>query len=156
MQPMTEALIRDLQLAPHPEGGYFRRVYESAKRTEVNGIERPALTPIKFLLPEGVVTRWHRVGATEVWDWHDGSPMELSVFDPDQRTLTRVQLDTSARGGQSNQVVPAGIWQSARTLGAYTLVDCSVSPGFSWQGFELMQSGSEVARTLREAGGKVA
>ena len=83
------------------------------------------------------------------------------MFDPEQRTLTRVQLDTSARGGQSNQVVPAGIWQSARSLGEYTLVDCSVSPGFSWQGFswqgfELMQSGSEVARTLRDAGGKVA
>ena len=72
-----------------------------------------------------------------------------------------MQLDTSARGGQANQVVPAGIWQSARSLGEYTLVDCSVSPGFSWQGFswqgfELMQSGSEVARTLRDAGGKVA
>lgn len=156
MPSMTDTLIRDLQLAPHPEGGYFRRVYESAKRTEVNGIERPALTAIKFLLPEGVVTRWHRVDATEVWDWHDGSPMELSMFDPDQRTLTRVQLDTSVRGGQSNQVVPAGVWQSARSLGVFTLVDCSVSPGFSWQGFELMQSGSEVARTLREAGGKVA
>jgi predicted cupin superfamily sugar epimerase len=153
---MTEALIRDLQLAPHPEGGYFRRVYESTKRTEVNGIERPSLTAIKFLLPEGVVTRWHRVDATEVWDWHDGSALELSMFDPEQRTLTRVQLDTSARGGQSNQVVPAGIWQSARSLGTYTLVDCSVSPGFSWQGFELMQSSSDVARTLREAGGKVA
>ena len=83
------------------------------------------------------------------------------MFDPEQRTLTRVQLDTSARGGQANPVVPAGIWQSARALGEYTLVDCSVSPGFSWQGFswqgfELMQSGSEVARTLRDAGGKVA
>ena len=88
------------------------------------------------------------------------------MFDPEQRTLTRVQLDTSARGGQANQVVPAGIWQSARSLGEYTLVDCSVSPGFSWQGFswqgfswqgfELMQSCSEVARTLRDAGGKVA
>ena len=78
------------------------------------------------------------------------------MFDPEQRTLTRVQLDTSARGGQSNQVVPAGVWQSARSLGEFTLVDCSVSPGFSWQGFELMQSGSEVARTLRDAGGKVA
>ena len=83
------------------------------------------------------------------------------MFDPEQRTRTRVLLDTSARGGQANQVVPAGIWQSARSLGEYTLVDCSVSPGFSWQGFswqgfELMQSGSEVARTLRDAGGKVA
>ncbi|UOV04735.1 cupin domain-containing protein [Pseudoxanthomonas sp. F37] len=156
MHPRADELIRTLQLAPHPEGGHFRRVYESAKRTEVNGIERPTLTAIKFLLPAGVTTRWHRVDATEVWDWSEGGALELSMFDPEQRTLTRVQLDTSARGGQANQVVPAGIWQSARSLGDYTLVDCSVSPGFSWQGFELMQSGSEVARTLRDAGGKVA
>ncbi|MGR4874913.1 cupin domain-containing protein [Pseudoxanthomonas sp. LARHCG66] len=156
MHPRAEELIRTLQLVPHPEGGHFRRVYESTKRTEVNGIERPTLTAIKFLLPEGVVTRWHRVDATEVWDWHEGSAMELSMFDPEQRTLTRVQLDTSARGGQSSQVVPAGVWQSARSLGHFTLVDCSVSPGFSWKGFELMQSGSDAERTLREAGGKVA
>jgi len=156
MPTRADDLIQTLQLMPHPEGGYFRRIYESAKRTEVNGIERPTLTAIKFLLPAGVTSRWHRVDATEVWDWSEGGAMELSLFDPEQRTLSRVQLDTSARGGQSNQVVPAGIWQSARSLGDYTLVDCSVSPGFSWKGFELMQAGSEVARHLLDAGGRVA
>lgn len=156
MHPRVEELIRTLQLAPHPEGGFFRRVYESAKRTEVNGIERPTLTAIKFLLPAGVTTRWHRVDATEVWDWHEGAPMELSMFDPELRALSRAQLDTSARGGQSNQVVTAGVWQSAKTLGDYTLVDCTVSPGFMWKGFELMEADSEAARHLREAGGKVA
>lgn len=156
MHPRTEALIQTLQLAPHPEGGYFRRVFESAKRTEVNGIERPTLTAITFLLPQDVVTRWHRVDATEVWGWHEGSPMELSMFDPETRTLSRAQLDTSARGGQCRQVVPAGVWQSARTLGDYTLVDCTVSPGFAWKGFQLLEAGSDVAHQLREAGGKVA
>lgn len=156
MHPRADELIGRLGLAPHPEGGFFRRVHESAKRTEVNGIERPMLTAIAFLLPGGVVTRWHRVDATEVWSWNEGGALELSMFDPDLRALTRVQLDTSARGGQSTQVVPAGVWQSARSLGDYTLVDCSVSPGFSWRGFELLQGGSDVARLLREAGGKVA
>ncbi|MEL1263776.1 cupin domain-containing protein [Pseudoxanthomonas putridarboris] len=156
MHPRTDELIRTLQLAPHPEGGYFRRIYESAKRTEVNGIERPTLTAIKFLLPRDVVTRWHRVDATEVWDWHEGSPMELSMFYPDTRTLSRAQLDTSARGGQQTQVVPAGVWQSARSLGDYSLMDCTVSPGFVWKGFQLLEENSEVAHQLREAGARVA
>ena len=154
MPTRADELIQTLQLMPHPEGGYFRRIYESAKRTEVNGIERPTLTAIKFLLPAGVTSRWHRVDATEVWDWSEGGAMELSLFDPEQRTLTRVQLDTSARGGQANQVVQAGIWQSARSLGEYSLMDCSVSPGFVWMGFQLLEESSEVADQIRAAGAR--
>lgn len=156
MHIRAEELIRTLQLSPHPEGGYFRRVYESTKRTEVNGLERPTLTAIKYLLTAGVTSRWHRVDATEIWDWQEGSPLELSMFDPEARTLSRAQLDTSARGGQQAQVVPAGVWQSARSLGDYSLMDCSVSPGFVWKGFQLLEENSEVARQLREAGARVA
>ncbi|KAF1721072.1 cupin domain-containing protein [Pseudoxanthomonas wuyuanensis] len=155
MHPRVEELIRTLELAPHPEGGYFRRIFESSKRTEVNGIERPTLTAIKFLIPAGIVTRWHRVDATEIWDWHEGSPLELSMFDPETRSLSRTQLDTSARGGQQAQVVPAGIWQSARSLGEYSLMDCSVSPGFVWMGFQLLEERSEVADQIRAAGARV-
>lgn len=156
MHKRVEELIRTLDLAPHPEGGYFRRIYEATKRTEVNGIERPTLTAIKFLIPGGVVSRWHRVDATEIWDWSEGGPLELSMFDSDTRVLSRTQLDTSARGGQQVQVVQAGIWQSARSLGEYTLMDCSVSPGFVWKGFQLLENDSETARHLREVGGRVA
>ncbi|WP_411835007.1 cupin domain-containing protein [Pseudoxanthomonas mexicana] len=155
MHPRAAELIRTLALGPHPEGGYFRRIYESGKRTEVNGIERPTLTAIKFLLPGDVVTRWHRVDATEIWDWHEGAPMELSMFDPDTRSLSRAQLDTALRGGQQSQVVPAGVWQSARSLGDYTLMDCSVSPGFVWKGFQLLRADSEVAHQIRAAGARV-
>lgn len=154
MHPRVEELIRTLELAPHPEGGYFRRIFESSKRTEVNGIERPTLTAIKFLIPAGIITRWHRVDATEIWDWHEGGPLELSMFDPETRSLSRAQLDTSARGGQQAQVVPAGIWQSARTLGEYSLMDCSVSPGFVWMGFQLLEERSEVADQIRAAGAR--
>ncbi|WP_454829805.1 cupin domain-containing protein [Pseudoxanthomonas wuyuanensis] len=154
MHPRVEELIRTLELAPHPEGGYFRRIFESSKRTEVNGIERPTLTAIKFLIPTGIVTRWHRVDATEIWDWHEGGPLELSMFDPETRSLSRTQLDTSARGGQQAQVVPAGIWQSARSLGEYSLMDCSVSPGFVWMGFQLLEESSEVADQIRAAGAR--
>ena len=156
MHPRAEELIQLLDLAPHPEGGHYRRIFESTKRTEVNGIERPTLTAIKYLLVAGVTSRWHRVDATEIWDWSEGSPLELSMFDPENRTLSRAQLDTSARGGQQVQVVKAGIWQSARSLGDYSLMDCSVSPGFVWKGFQLLEHDSETARHLREAGGKVA
>ncbi len=156
MHKRAEELISTLQLSPHPEGGYFRRIYESTKRTEVNGLERPTLTAIKYLLVAGVTSRWHRVDATEIWEWQEGSPLELSMFDPDARTLSRAQLDTSARGGQQSQVVPAGVWQSARSLGDYSLMDCSVSPGFVWKGFQLLEENSEVARQLREAGARVA
>src|SRR5688500_11649281 len=125
MHTRAEELISTLQMSPHPEEGYFRRIYESSKLTEVNCMQLPTLTAIKYLLTAGVTSRWHRVDATEIWDWQEGSALELSMFDPEARTLSRAQLDTSARGGQQSQVVPAGVWQSARSLGDYSLMDCS-------------------------------
>ena len=153
MHPRALELIRTLDLSPHTEGGYYKRLYASPKQVEVNGLLRPALTSISFLLTEGVVSRWHRVDATEVWDWQEGSALELLMFDAQSKSLSRAQLDTSARGGQLIQVVPAGIWQSARSHGDYTLVNCSVSPGFMWSGLEILEEGSDTARELRAVGG---
>jgi predicted cupin superfamily sugar epimerase len=153
MHPRALELIETLQLAPHPEGGHYRRVYESAKQVETNGVLRPALTSIQFLLTEGVGSRWHRVDAAEVWDWQEGSAIELLMYDATAHSLSRAQLDTSARGGQLLQVVPAGIWQSARTHGDYSLVNCSVSPGFVWSGLEMLDERSPLAGELRAAGG---
>ena len=153
MHPRALELIRTLDLAPHPEGGHYKRVYESTKQVEVNGVLRPALTSIQFLLTHGLGSLWHRVDASEVWDWQEGSAIELLMYDASARTLSRVQLDTSARGGQLMQVVPAGIWQSARTHGDYSLANCSVSPGFLWSGMEMLDPQSDVASGLRVAGG---
>ena len=153
MHPRALELIRTLDLSPHPEGGHYKRLYSSPKQVEVNGVLRPALTSISFLLTEGISSRWHRVDATEVWDWQEGSALELLMFDAQSKSLSRAQLDTSARGGQLIQVVPAGIWQSARSHGDYTLVNCSVSPGFMWSGLEILEEGSDTARELRSAGG---
>ena len=153
MHPRALELIDTHGLAPHPEGGYYKRVYESTKQVEVNGLLRPSLTSILFLLTEGVGSRWHRVDAAEVWDWQEGSAVELLMYDASARTLSRAQLDTSARGGQLIQVVPAGIWQSARTHGDYSLVNCSVSPGFMWSGLEMLDEESSLASDLRAAGG---
>lgn len=153
MHPRALELISSLDLSPHPEGGYFKRVYESTKQVEANGVLRPAITSIQFLLTREAGSRWHRVDAAEVWDWQEGSAIELLMYDAQMRSLSRAQLDTSARGGQLLQVVPAGIWQSARTHGDYSLVTCSVSPGFVWSGLEMLDEQSDVANELRAAGG---
>ena len=155
MHPRALELIRTLDLAPHPEGGHYKRVYESSKQVEANGVLRPSLTSIHFLLTQGVGSRWHKVDAIEIWDWQEGSAVELLMYDASAHTLSRAQLDTSARGGQLVQVVPAGIWQSARTHGDYTLVNCSVSPGFVWSVLEMLDEGSDLALELRAAGGFV-
>lgn len=153
MHPRALELIRTLDLSPHPEGGYYKRTYTAPKQVEVNGLLRPSLTLISFLLTEGVSSRWHRVDATEVWDWQEGGALELLMFDAQSKSLSRTQLDTSARGGQLIQVVPAGIWQSARSHGEYTLVNCSVTPGFMWSGMEMLEEDSDTARALRSLGG---
>jgi predicted cupin superfamily sugar epimerase len=153
MHPRALELIEILNLTPHPEGGHYRRVYESPKQVVVNGVLRPSVTSICFLLTQGVGSRWHRVDAAEVWDWQEGSAIELLMYDAQAHSLSRAQLDTSVRGGQLLQVVPAGIWQSARTHGEYSLVNCSVSPGFVWSGLEMLEEGSQTERELRAAGG---
>jgi predicted cupin superfamily sugar epimerase len=153
MHPRALELIGSLDLSPHPEGGYYKRVYESSKQVLANGVLRPAITSIRFLLTAGVCSRWHRVDAAEVWDWQEGAAVELLMYDADARALSRAQLDTSARGGQLLQVVPAGIWQSARTHGDYSLIDCSVSPGFVWSGLEMLDESSGLAHEIRAAGG---
>lgn len=156
MHPRAEELIKTLGLEPHPEGGYYKRVYESNKQVEVNGLLRPSITSIVFLLTAGVSSRWHRVDAAEVWDWQEGNAMELLMYDPQARSLSRTQLDTSVRGGQLLQVVPPGIWQTARSHGEFTLVNCSVSPGFLWSGLEMLDADSALARELRLAAGQAA
>ncbi len=152
MDPTAQRLIDDLQLAPHPEGGYFRRVYESALTLVHGGYGRPALTAIQFLLPQGETSRWHRVDADETWHWQDGGPLELQEFDVESGRLRTVRLDSVASGGVAMHVVRAGRWQAARPLSAFTLVACTVAPGFVWEGFTLLESGSDVEAALLRAG----
>ena len=147
MTPRARQLIADLQLAPHPEGGHFRRIYESTTTLESNGRRRPALTAIHFLLTAGETSRWHRVDADEAWHWQDGEALELRIFDPANDVLTVHMLDRFGRGAPMH-VVPAGHWQSARALGEHALVCCTVSPGFVWEGFELLRDDDPLAQRL--------
>ncbi|WP_372381818.1 cupin domain-containing protein [Xanthomonas sp. NCPPB 1068] len=147
MHPTAAALIRSLALSPHPEGGHFRRVYASARQVSDNGVARPALTAIRFLLTAGQCSAWHRVDAEESWHWQQGDALELLVYDERDGQLRRLILDAAERG-EPMHVVPAGCWQAARSLGDFTLVGCTVSPGFMWDGFALLDQASPLAAHL--------
>lgn len=147
MHPRATELIEQLQLQPHPEGGHYRRVYESASRLVHGGVPRPLMTAIRFLLAAGERSAWHRVDADEAWHWQEGDALELLIFDETSGVQT-IRLGAQARGGCAMHVVPAGAWQAARALGDYTLVGCTVSPGFVWEGFELLTEDSPFAASL--------
>lgn len=132
---MTEAqqIIRALDLKPHPEGGYYRESFRDG------GAEggRAYSTAIYFLLRAGEVSHWHRVDAAEVWHFYCGAPLELEM-QIHNGARSRHILGPDIKSGQRPQiVVPPLAWQSARSLGPYTLAGCTVAPGFEFAGFEL-------------------
>ena len=122
-----------LGLEPHPEGGRFAETW----RAPADDGERAAGTAIYFLLTEGEHSHWHRVDAAETWHHYAGAPLQLSTAGPTGPVVDRV-LGTDLTAGERPQlVVEAGEWQAAVSLGAWTLVGCTVSPGFDFAGFEL-------------------
>ena len=128
-------VIRLLDLQPHPEGGHYRETFRDLQ--SVDGVSgRAASTAIYFLLRDGEISRWHRVDAAEVWHWYAGAPLALSVIEGAQKLEVRLGLDLTA-GERPQAVVPAHAWQQARSLGAWTLVGCTVAPGFEFAGFEM-------------------
>lgn len=137
---MTAAdLIRTLDLKPHPEGGWYR---ETWRGPDVGG--RASGTAILFLLAAGERSHWHRVDADEIWLFHAGAPLVLRLSE-DGASSGPVVLGPDVVGGHKVQaVVPAGWWQAAETTGDYTLVSCTVSPGFRFEGFELAPPGFEI------------
>ncbi|KLB45630.1 cupin domain-containing protein [Xanthomonas euvesicatoria] len=147
MHPTAAALIRSLDLAPHPEGGHYRRVHASARQVTDNGQTRPAMTAIRFLLSAGECSAWHRVDAEETWHWQLGDALELLIYDTCTEQVQRVIVDAAERG-EPMHVVPAGCWQAARSLGDFTLAGCTVSPGFVWEGFALLDKASPLAARL--------
>ena len=131
--PSAEEIIRLLELAPHPEGGHYRESFRDAPGPDGRSLS----TAIYFLLKSGEISRWHRIDAAEVWHWYAGAPLELRIGE-DRARSTPHSLGPSLSAAQRPQlVVPANAWQSARSLGAWTLVGCTVAPGFTFSGFEL-------------------
>ncbi|MEL6773187.1 MAG: cupin domain-containing protein [Pseudomonadota bacterium] len=131
--PSARDLIAALGLKPHPEGGWYTETWRS---TAADGGRSPG-TAIYFLLDAGEFSHWHRVDADETWHWYAGGPLSLSLS-PNGHDAEAHVLGPEILAGQRPQItVPAGWWQAATSLGAYTLVGCTVAPGFEFEGFEL-------------------
>jgi predicted cupin superfamily sugar epimerase len=130
----ADAVIRLLDLKPHPEGGHFRETFRDARQIDGG---RASSTAIYFLLARGERSHWHRIDAAEVWHWYAGAPLELE-FSRHHGQIERVTLGSNLSAGERPQaVVPAHAWQAAQSLGAWTLCGCTVSPGFDFAVFEL-------------------
>lgn len=138
----ADELIRALDLGPHPEGGWYAEVFRSGETVtpaDGRGV-RSALTTIYFLLTAGQVSRLHRVLSDEVWHFYEGDPLELVVAPGDLSRRARVTLGPVAAGVAPVHTVAAGDWQGARPLGSYTLVGCTVGPGFDFADFEMLEA----------------
>lgn len=134
----AEEIIAALGLARHPEGGWYAETFRDAP-----GGGRGHSTAIYFLLKAGEVSRWHRVrDAAELWHFYAGAPLELRVAEGGAMSVLRLGTDLAA-GEHPQGIVPAGAWQSAKSLGDWTLVGCTVAPGFSFDAFELAPEGWE-------------
>ena len=137
----ASAVIDHLGLSPHPEGGWYAETW----RAPSDGGERPSASAILYLLAAGERSHWHRVDAAEIWQYSAGDPLELRIWaGPGTPVMTHQLGDgTTVDTGLPQVVVPAGAWQAARPLGAWTLVGCIVSPAFEFAGFELAPDGWE-------------
>mgnify|MGYP004003571683 FL=1 len=133
----AEELIKDLGLKPHPEGGHYREIY----RHEDKFGGRGAVTTIYFLLKAGETSKWHRVDADEIWHHYDGAPLALSIAAEGEKSRTLTLGKDLAAGEAPVQVVPANIWQAAKSQGDWTLVGCTVAPAFDFDGFEMAPTG---------------
>lgn len=135
----AQDLVATLGLIPHPEGGYYSELYRSdttVHPTDGRGA-RAALTTIYFLLPSATVSRWHRVQSDEVWHFYEGAPLDLWMASPDGVQVGQHRLGPLAGEQRPAWTVPAGWWQAARSTGEYTLVGCTVGPGFDFRDFAL-------------------
>jgi len=122
-----------LELKPHPEGGHFRETF----RDEREHAGRAVSTGIYFLLAAGEASRWHRIDAAEVWHFYAGAPLRLTLSADGKATREERLGPDLAAGERPQAVVPARCWQAARSLGAWTLVGCTVAPGFVFETFEM-------------------
>lgn len=141
MHARAAALIDQLQLLPHPEGGFYREVYRSSSRVRADDGRTPraAVTCIYFLLHDGQHSRWHSVQSDELWHFVEGDALDLFLAPSSPTHIDCVHVSPPEGAGQALQVVPAGWWQAARSAGAYSLVACTVAPGFEFADFSFLR-----------------
>jgi uncharacterized protein len=133
LPPSAADIIARLDLKPHPEGGHFRETFRDP-RTDESG--RSFSTAIYFLLARGERSHWHRIDAVEIWHFYAGSALSLQIADGEVRRIVKLGPDLAA-GEMPQAVVPAHAWQAAESTGDWTLVGCTVAPGFDFAKFEL-------------------
>ena len=134
-------IIAQLDLKPHPEGGHYRQTWAA------DNDGRPTGTCIYFLLKAGERSHWHKVDAVEIWLYHAGAPLVLSMSETDDGPAQDHVLGADLAAGHAPQrIVPKNFWQAARTTGDWTLVSCTVSPGFQFDGFTLAEPGFDIPR----------
>lgn len=173
MDARARDLIQLLTLERHPEGGYYREVFRSTREVRVSApagipgtpaseppaspaspISRSAITTIYFLLVEGEPSGWHSVASDEIWHYLEGAPAELAELSLATSSNVRHLLGPLGDGAAPVATIPAGHWQSAGTLGAYTLVGCTVGPGFDFEDFKLLADDPEVEERVRRMMGE--
>ena len=136
----ADEIIAKLNLAPHPEGGHYRQTWVAENQG------RPTGTCIYFLLKSGERSHWHKVDATEIWLYHAGSPLILSLSEKETGPAADHLLTPDLTDGAPQLIVPKNHWQAAQSTGAFTLVSCTVSPGFQFDGFTLAAPGFDIPR----------
>ena len=136
----ADDIIERLNLAPHPEGGHYRQTWIASNEG------RPSGTCIYFLLGKGESSHWHKVDATEIWLYHAGAPLILSLSATDEGPAQDHLLTPDLDQGAPQIIVPINHWQAARSTGDWTLVSCTVSPGFSFDGFTLADVDFDIPR----------
>jgi predicted cupin superfamily sugar epimerase len=133
--PTAAEIIARLELKPHPEGGHYRETFRDSRR---DANSRSASTAIYFLLARGERSHWHRIDAAEVWHYYAGSALNLQIADEVGQRCISLGPDLAA-GEVPQAIVPAQAWQAAESTGDWTLVGCTVAPGFDFAKFELAE-----------------
>lgn len=145
LPPRAQALLTQLQLRPHPEGGFYGEVFRSPLPTATPRGQRAALTTIDFLLARGQCSAWHRVRSDEVWHLLEGGPLRLWLLPPDLDSVTQVDLGIAP----PRHVVPADWWQAAEPLGDFAYVGATVAPGFDFADFAFGRDHADLAAALQ-------
>lgn len=151
----VQDIINRLGLLPHPEGGYFRETYRSDEQiNRPNNEQRVAATGIYFLLPAEVCTHWHRVSSDELWHFYYGDKLMLEIID-NKGAFQRRVLGGDLQDGSYQELVPRHCWQRAYSTGKYSLMGCTVAPGFEFEDFEMNEAG-ELAKQFPDIAYQIA
>jgi uncharacterized protein len=151
MHPRAQQLIEQLQLQPHPEGGFYKEVYRSPDlvQSSQNQKWRSAITDIYFLLIKGQISRFHKVCHEEIWNFYEGAPLELIQIHPQTWQAQNIHLGLSETHPIYKHCIPPHFWQAAISTGDFSLVGCTVAPGFDFEDFAFLENPTEQEQLLK-------